>query len=238
VQRSRSCRSATWSGSSSARATASIPTARAPTAPPRRGTGRPPARTAASLATAASTACARLSSSTAAALPAASAPTGSCTSTDSARTSSTAHPTSSYVHLSIYLFQFVASGLELESSLSYGWFLGRVSQGGYALCRVIKRHEAGLLQGEPAGKAKGGTSTATRGQMMTRVPSNSSLVSSDQLSTFTPANSSSPPPLDMMSRGIMCAAVAESCNNLQVRNQSSQPITRPPMKQNLQWCQS
>jgi hypothetical protein len=84
-------------------------------------------------------------------------------------------------------------------------------QGGYALCRVIKRHEAGLLQGEPAGKAKGASNA--RGQMA-KVPSNSSLVSSEQLSTFTSANSSSPPPLDMSCRG-MCT-VAESCNNFQV----------------------
>jgi hypothetical protein len=90
-------------------------------------------------------------------------------------------------------------------------------QGGYALCRVIKRHEAGLLQGEPAGKAKGASDA--KGQMA-KVPSNSSLVSSEQLGTFTSANSrSSPPPLDMSCRG-MCT-VAESCNNFQVRNRST-----------------
>ncbi|TVU31593.1 hypothetical protein EJB05_23285 [Eragrostis curvula] len=79
--------------------------------------------------------------------------------------------------------------------------------GAYALCRVIKRHEAGLLQGEPKAKAAGGGARA----QMSKVPSNSSLGSVDQLSTFTSANSSSPP-LDM-SRG-MCT-IAESCNNFQ-----------------------
>ncbi|GJN20177.1 hypothetical protein PR202_gb07520 [Eleusine coracana subsp. coracana] len=92
--------------------------------------------------------------------------------------------------------------------------------GGYALCRVIKRHEAGLLQGEPpAARAKGTTNTGGARAQMSKVPSNSSLVSSEQLSTFTSANSGSPPPpppprLDMMSRG-MCTSVAESCNNFQ-----------------------
>ncbi|CAD6204559.1 unnamed protein product [Miscanthus lutarioriparius] len=77
--------------------------------------------------------------------------------------------------------------------------------GAYALCRVIKRHEAGLLHGEPAGRAKAAASSA-RGQM-SKVSSSSSLVSSEQLSTsFTPTNSSPPPTLDV---GIMCT-LAES----------------------------
>jgi hypothetical protein len=92
-------------------------------------------------------------------------------------------------------------------------------QGGYALCRVIKRHEAGLLQGEPAARAKGASNGGARGQM-SKVPSNSSLGSSEQLSTFTSTtNSASPPPALEMSRG-MCA-VAESCNNFQVRYESN-----------------
>ncbi|TKV94797.1 hypothetical protein SEVIR_9G319700v4 [Setaria viridis] len=68
--------------------------------------------------------------------------------------------------------------------------------GAYALCRVIKRHEAGLLQGEPtAAKAKGASNAAgaARGQM-SKVSSSSSLFSSEQLSAFTPTNSSPPPP--------------------------------------------
>ncbi|CAN6294192.1 unnamed protein product [Urochloa humidicola] len=76
--------------------------------------------------------------------------------------------------------------------------------GAYALCRVIKRHEAGLLQGEPAAaKAKG-----ARAQM-SKVSSSSSLVSSEQLSAFTPTNSSPPPHTLDFSRG-MCTSMAES----------------------------
>ncbi|KAL6641496.1 hypothetical protein ACP70R_019677 [Stipagrostis hirtigluma subsp. patula] len=84
--------------------------------------------------------------------------------------------------------------------------------GAYALCRVIKRHEAGLLQGEPTARAKGaaaaggsGAAGARSGQM-SKVPSNSSIVSSEQLSAFTPTNSS-PPHLDI--GGGMCT-MAES----------------------------
>ena len=90
-------------------------------------------------------------------------------------------------------------------------------QGAYALCRVIKRHEAGLLQGEPAARAKGASNA--RGQM-SKVSSTSSLVSREQLSAFTPTNSSPPPTLDM-SRG-MCA-MAESGSTFQV------PIPKPPL---------
>ncbi|CAN6288710.1 unnamed protein product [Urochloa humidicola] len=82
--------------------------------------------------------------------------------------------------------------------------------GAYALCRVIKRHEAGLLQGEPA-KAKCGA----RAQM-SKVSSSSSLVSSEQLSALTPTNSRTsppPPPTLDMSRG-MCT-MAESSNAFQ-----------------------
>ncbi|XP_062200262.1 NAC domain-containing protein 71-like [Phragmites australis] len=85
--------------------------------------------------------------------------------------------------------------------------------GAYALCRVIKRHEAGLLQGEPAARAKGastGGAAGVRGQM-SRVPSSSSLVSSEQLSAFTPTSFGSPP-LDA-SRG-MCT-MAESGDTFQ-----------------------
>ncbi|OEL23257.1 NAC domain-containing protein 86 [Dichanthelium oligosanthes] len=77
--------------------------------------------------------------------------------------------------------------------------------GAYALCRVIKRHETGLLQGEPATKAKG--AAGARAQM-SKVSSSSSLVSSEQLSAFTPTNSSSPPPTLDIGRG-MCT-IAES----------------------------
>ncbi|XP_062206036.1 NAC domain-containing protein 96-like [Phragmites australis] len=75
--------------------------------------------------------------------------------------------------------------------------------GAYALCRVIKRHEAGLLQGEPPARAKGastGGAAGARGQM-SKVSSSSSLVSSEHLGAYTPTNSS-PPPTDV-SRG-MC----------------------------------
>jgi len=96
-------------------------------------------------------------------------------------------------------------------------------QGAYALCRVIKRHEAGLLQGEPAARAKGASNA--RGQM-SKVSSTSSLVSSEQqLSALTTTNSSPPPPpptLDMSSRG-MCAMAAESGSTFQV------PIPKPPL---------
>jgi hypothetical protein len=63
-------------------------------------------------------------------------------------------------------------------------------QGAYALCRVIKRHEGGLPQGESC--AKGAAGSARSGQM-SKVSSSSSLVSNDQLSaSFTP-----PPTLDV-----------------------------------------
>ena len=87
-------------------------------------------------------------------------------------------------------------------------------QGAYALCRVIKRHEAGLLQGEPAARAKGASNAAGGRAQMSKVSSTSSLVSSEQLSAFTPTNSSPPPTLDM-SRG-MCAMAAESGSTFQV----------------------
>ncbi|XP_035818276.1 NAC transcription factor isoform X1 [Zea mays] len=62
--------------------------------------------------------------------------------------------------------------------------------GAYALCRVIKRHEGGLPQGESY--AKGAAGSARSGQM-SKVSSSSSLVSNDQLSaSFTP-----PPTLDV-----------------------------------------
>ncbi|CAN6300060.1 unnamed protein product [Urochloa humidicola] len=88
--------------------------------------------------------------------------------------------------------------------------------GAYALCRVIKRHEAGLLHGEPPpAKAKG----ATRAQM-SKVSSSSSLVSSEQLSAFTPTNSSPPPPPTLdMGRG-MCTSMAESGSALMILQQS------------------
>ncbi|KAF8689183.1 hypothetical protein HU200_041967 [Digitaria exilis] len=79
--------------------------------------------------------------------------------------------------------------------------------GAYALCRVIKRHEAGLL--EPAGKATKGNAAGARAQM-SKVSSSSSLVSSEQLSAFTP---SPPPPTLDISRG-MCT-MAESGNTFQ-----------------------
>lgn len=83
VQRSRFCRGVTWSGSSSARATASTRTGREPTAPRPRGTGRPRARTASSARAqqAPSSASRRRSSSTEAGHPEDTAPPGSCTST-------------------------------------------------------------------------------------------------------------------------------------------------------------
>lgn len=60
--------------------------------------------------------------------------------------------------------------------------------GAYALCRVIKRTEAGLLHGDAA-KAKPGH------QQMSKVGSSSSLVTTDQqLSSLTP----SPPRLDIV----------------------------------------
>jgi len=93
-------------------------------------------------------------------------------------------------------------------------------QGAYALCRVIKRHEAGLLQGEPAARAKGASNAAGGRAQMSKVSSTSSLVSREQLSAFTPTNSSPPPTLDM-SRG-MCA-MAESGSTFQV------PIPKPPL---------
>ncbi|KAF0930683.1 hypothetical protein E2562_034206 [Oryza meyeriana var. granulata] len=78
--------------------------------------------------------------------------------------------------------------------------------GAYALCRVIKRHEAGL-QGEPAAKAKGiigggGGGHQLTGGQMSKVSSSSSLVTVDhqlsrsKASPFTPTNAS--PPLDEM----------------------------------------
>ncbi|PUZ40012.1 hypothetical protein GQ55_9G389800 [Panicum hallii var. hallii] len=85
--------------------------------------------------------------------------------------------------------------------------------GAYALCRVIKRHEAGLLQGEPAAKVKGASNAAGGRGQMSKVSSSSSLVSSEQLSAFTPTNSSPPPPTLDMSRG-MCT-MAESGNTFQ-----------------------
>ncbi|PAN48347.1 hypothetical protein PAHAL_9G376800 [Panicum hallii] len=85
--------------------------------------------------------------------------------------------------------------------------------GAYALCRVIKRHEAGLLQGEPAAKVKGASNAAGGRGQMSKVSSSSSLVSSEQLSAFTPTNSSPPPPTLDMSRG-MCT-MAESGNTYQ-----------------------
>ncbi|XP_006662089.1 NAC domain-containing protein 71-like [Oryza brachyantha] len=72
--------------------------------------------------------------------------------------------------------------------------------GAYALCRVIKRHEAGLL-GEPAAKAKG----VVGGGQMSKASSSSSLVTADHqlgrgnASPFTPTNAS--PPLDEMFGG-------------------------------------
>nr|AVG22607.1 NAC domain-containing protein 78a [Triticum aestivum] len=61
--------------------------------------------------------------------------------------------------------------------------------GAYALCRVIKRTEAGLLHGDAVAKAKPGH------QQMTKVGSSSSLVTTDQqLSSLTP----SPPRLDIV----------------------------------------
>ncbi|CAL4932393.1 unnamed protein product [Urochloa decumbens] len=77
--------------------------------------------------------------------------------------------------------------------------------GAYALCRVIKRHEAGLLQGEPA-KAKGAGARA----QMSKVSSCSSLVSSEQLSAFTPTNSSPPPPPTLLDMGRGMCTMAES----------------------------
>ncbi|WVZ57707.1 hypothetical protein U9M48_008060 [Paspalum notatum var. saurae] len=60
--------------------------------------------------------------------------------------------------------------------------------GAYALCRVIKRHEAGLLQGDQPAASRAG-------KQMSKVSSCSSLVSSDrQLGALTPTNSSSPTP--------------------------------------------
>jgi len=44
-------------------------------------------------------------------------------------------------------------------------------QGAYALCREIKRHEAGLLQGEPAARAKGGSNAAGGRAQMSKVSS-------------------------------------------------------------------
>ncbi|CAL4923939.1 unnamed protein product [Urochloa decumbens] len=79
--------------------------------------------------------------------------------------------------------------------------------GAYALCRVIKRHEAGLLQGEPA-KAKG--TGGARAQQMSKVSSSSSLVSSEQLSAFTPTNSSPPPPPTLLDMGRGMCTMAES----------------------------
>ncbi|KAJ1296171.1 hypothetical protein BS78_01G278800 [Paspalum vaginatum] len=93
--------------------------------------------------------------------------------------------------------------------------------GAYALCRVIKRHEAGLLQGDqpPASRAKLGAGSISggggRSAQMSKVSSSSSLVSSDQLGgAFTPTNSSSPPPTttttmdDMMSNTFLQSPLA------------------------------
>jgi len=96
-------------------------------------------------------------------------------------------------------------------------------QGAYALCREIKRHEAGLVQGEPAARAKGGSNAAGGRAQMSKVSSTSSLVSSEQLSAFTPTNSSPPPPTLDMSRGT--CAMAESGSTFQV------PIPKPPLIQ-------
>ncbi|KAM3402875.1 hypothetical protein ACQJBY_006585 [Aegilops geniculata] len=61
--------------------------------------------------------------------------------------------------------------------------------GAYALCRVIKRTEAGLLHGDATAKARPGH------QQMSKVGSSSSLVTRDQqLSSLTP----SPPRLDIV----------------------------------------
>ncbi|VAH65306.1 unnamed protein product [Triticum turgidum subsp. durum] len=81
------------SGTSSRRATASTPTARAPTAPPAPATGRPRAPTSRwrpGRAAAGRSASRKRSSSTPAGRPGASRPTGSCTSTASPKP--TAHP--------------------------------------------------------------------------------------------------------------------------------------------------
>uniref|UniRef100_A0A0E0MB13 NAC domain-containing protein n=1 Tax=Oryza punctata TaxID=4537 RepID=A0A0E0MB13_ORYPU len=85
--------------------------------------------------------------------------------------------------------------------------------GAYALCRVIKRHEAGL-HGEPAAKAKGmiggsgGGGHRFSGGQMSKVSSSSSLVTVDhQLSrgnaspSFTPTNNGSPSLVDEMFGG-------------------------------------
>ena len=61
--------------------------------------------------------------------------------------------------------------------------------GAYALCRVIKRTEAGLLHGDAAAKARPGH------RQMSKVGSSSSLVTTDQqLGSLTP----SPPHLDIV----------------------------------------
>jgi hypothetical protein len=93
-------------------------------------------------------------------------------------------------------------------------------QGAYALCRVIKRHEAGLLQGEPAAKAKGASNGAGARAQMSKVSSSSSLVSSEQLSAFTPTNSSPPPP------------------TLDISNTFQVQIPQPPLVQTKPWKDS
>ncbi|KAL5230310.1 hypothetical protein ABZP36_029086 [Zizania latifolia] len=91
--------------------------------------------------------------------------------------------------------------------------------GAYALCRVIKRHEAGL-PGEPAAKGKGiigGGGHKLSGGQMSKVSSSSSIVTVDHqlsqsnASPFTPTNASPPLELDEIFS-------ADACNAFQLQN--------------------
>ncbi|PWZ56012.1 NAC domain-containing protein 86 [Zea mays] len=83
--------------------------------------------------------------------------------------------------------------------------------GAYALCRVIKRHEAGLLLPPPASRAKAAGSA--RGHMMSEVSSGEQLSASS--SPFTPSNSSPPRPTLDAAGAVTCAMAPEPGNAFQ-----------------------
>jgi hypothetical protein len=92
-------------------------------------------------------------------------------------------------------------------------------QGAYALCRVIKRHEAGLLLPPPASRAKAAGSA--RGHMMSEVSSGEQLSASSSPSPFTPANSSPTRPTLDAAGAVTCAMAPEPGNAFQLAHDAS-----------------